>query len=174
MPSAASIFSWLHFVTDSASFQSCFMHFLFTEYRKHLACDLLQAGSLGYFGLLQSTASILLAIFSKLEAWVTLGCCRVPQASCLRSSPSWKLGLLFYAMPPPQSQFPLSSSRITVEFAPFEGDICNPAVVPHEGYLEVKRREPQLLERYLATSERVDYWKQRIVKVLELIERRSV
>ncbi len=56
----------------------------------------------------------------------------------------------------------------------FEGDICNPAVVPHEGYLEVKRREPQLLERYLATSERVDYWKQRIVKVLELIERRSV
>jgi len=71
------------------------MHFLFTEYRKHLACDSLQAGSLGYFRvpqasclrllirippswklgllwLLQSTASILLAIPSKLEAWVTL------------------------------------------------------------------------------------------------------
>ena len=35
-----------------------------TEYRKHPACDILQAGSLGYFGLLQSTASILLAICS--------------------------------------------------------------------------------------------------------------
>ncbi len=41
------------------------------EYRKHPACN-----------------------FSKLEAWVTLGCCRVPQASCLRFPPSWKLGLL--------------------------------------------------------------------------------
>jgi len=30
-----------------------------------------------------------------------------------------------------------------------------------------------LVERYLATPERTEYWKQRIVRVLELIERRS-
>ena len=55
----------------------------------------------------------------------------------------------------------------------FEGDICDPAVVPSDGYIEVKRREPKLVERYLATPERTEYWKQRIVRVLELIERRS-
>ena len=55
----------------------------------------------------------------------------------------------------------------------FEGDICDPAVVPSDGYIEVKRREPNLVERYLATPERTEYWKQRIVRVLELIERRS-
>jgi o-succinylbenzoate synthase len=55
----------------------------------------------------------------------------------------------------------------------FEGDICDPAVIPHDGYIEVRRREPALVERYLATPERTEYWKQRIVRVLELLERRS-
>ena len=66
---------------------------------------------------------------------------------------------------------PLACGLGTV--ALLEGDICDPAVVPHDGYIEVKRREPDLLERYLATPDRATYWKQRIVRVLELIERRS-
>jgi hypothetical protein len=55
----------------------------------------------------------------------------------------------------------------------FEEDICDPAVLPQDGYIEVKRREPAISERYLATPDRATYWKQRIVRVLELIERRS-
>ena len=53
----------------------------------------------------------------------------------------------------------------------FESDICSPAAIAKDGYLDVQRREPDFSERYLATSERVDYWKKRIVRVLELIER---
>ena len=66
---------------------------------------------------------------------------------------------------------PLASGLGTV--ALFEGDICEPAVLPQDGYIEVKRREPDLLERYLAAPERAEHWKRRIVRVLELIERRS-
>jgi O-succinylbenzoate synthase len=53
----------------------------------------------------------------------------------------------------------------------FESDICSPAVLAHDGFLEVARREPVVDERYLASSERVEYWKNRIVRVLEIIER---
>ena len=66
---------------------------------------------------------------------------------------------------------PLACGLGTV--ALFEGDICEPAVLPQDGYIEVKRREPDLLERYLAAPERAEHWKRRIVRVLELIERRS-
>jgi len=69
------------------------------------------------------------------------------------------------------SSAPLASGLGTV--ALFEGDICEPAVLPQDGYIEVKRREPDLLERYLAAPERAEHWKRRIVRVLELIERRS-
>ncbi len=55
----------------------------------------------------------------------------------------------------------------------FEGDICNPATVVSNGYLDVKRREPVDYERYLAAPDRIDYWQQRILRVLELIERRA-
>jgi len=54
----------------------------------------------------------------------------------------------------------------------FEGDICSPATLVENGYIEVKRREPEAIERYLATPERTDYWKQRILRVLQLIEGR--
>jgi O-succinylbenzoate synthase len=53
----------------------------------------------------------------------------------------------------------------------FESDICSPAVLAHDGFLEVARREPVVDERYLASSERVEYWKKRILRVLEFIER---
>ena len=54
-----------------------------------------------------------------------------------------------------------------------ETDISSPAVRPSHGYLEVKRREPVDFERYLANPERVEHWKRRIVRTLELIEGRS-
>ena len=69
------------------------------------------------------------------------------------------------------SSKPLACGLGTV--ALFEGDICEPAVLPQDGYIEVKRREPDLLERYLAAPERAEHWKRRIVRVLELIERRG-
>jgi len=52
----------------------------------------------------------------------------------------------------------------------FEADICEPAVLASDGYLEVKRREPKLRESYLASPERTAHWKRRIVRTLELIE----
>ncbi len=55
----------------------------------------------------------------------------------------------------------------------FEGDICEPPTVAQDGYLDVKRREPSGYERYLAAPERIEYWKQRILRVLELIEKRE-
>ena len=55
----------------------------------------------------------------------------------------------------------------------FEGDVCDPSTSVEDGYIEVKRREPVLRERYLASAERVTYWKNRIVRTLELIERGS-
>ena len=55
----------------------------------------------------------------------------------------------------------------------FEGDVCNPATLAKDGYIEVMRREPVLRERYLASAERVTHWKNRIVRTLELIERGS-
>jgi len=55
----------------------------------------------------------------------------------------------------------------------FAGDICSPATVVEDGYIDVKRREPAEFERYLAPPERADYWKQRILRVLHLIEGRS-
>jgi len=55
----------------------------------------------------------------------------------------------------------------------FDGDVCEPAALAVDGYLEVKRREPVLREKYLATPDRVEHWKSRIVRTLELIERGS-
>ena len=55
----------------------------------------------------------------------------------------------------------------------FEGDICSPATTVEDGFIEVKRREPADFERYLAAPARVDYWKQRILRVLRLLEGRS-
>ena len=55
----------------------------------------------------------------------------------------------------------------------FEGDICSPAATTHDGFLEVRRRAPINHERYLATPERTEHWRQRILRVLELIERGS-
>ncbi len=55
----------------------------------------------------------------------------------------------------------------------FAGDICSPATLVEDGYIDVKRREPADFERYLAPSERADYWKQRILRVLHLMEGRS-
>ena len=54
-----------------------------------------------------------------------------------------------------------------------ESDTCAPTALPIDGYLEVKRREPSDFERYLASPERREHWKQRIVRVLELIEGQS-
>ena len=55
----------------------------------------------------------------------------------------------------------------------FETDICNPTSLVADGYLEVKRREPVNYERYLAPSDRIKYWKQRILRVLQVIEGRT-
>jgi O-succinylbenzoate synthase len=52
----------------------------------------------------------------------------------------------------------------------FAGDICNPAVLSDAGFLEVKRREPEGYERYLAPAERVSYWKERILRTFGLLE----
>ena len=56
----------------------------------------------------------------------------------------------------------------------FEGDVCQPATLVEDGFIEVKRREPMLHERYLASAERTAHWKNRILRTLELIERGSV
>ena len=56
----------------------------------------------------------------------------------------------------------------------FEGDVCEPAALVEDGFIEVKRREPMLHERYLASAERTAHWKNRILRTLELIERGSV
>ncbi len=55
----------------------------------------------------------------------------------------------------------------------FESDVCSPATVTEDGYIEVKMREPSSFEGYLASPERRDYWKRRIVRVLQLIEGRG-
>ncbi len=55
----------------------------------------------------------------------------------------------------------------------FEGDICDPATVVSDGFLSVKRREPADYERYLAAPDRIEHWEHRILRVLELIERRA-
>jgi O-succinylbenzoate synthase len=55
----------------------------------------------------------------------------------------------------------------------FEGDICDPPTLVDNGFLEVKRREPTDYERYLAPSDRIEFWRQRILRVLELVERRA-
>ena len=55
----------------------------------------------------------------------------------------------------------------------FDGDICEPATVARDGFIDVKRREPINYERYLAAPDRVEFWEHRILRVLELIERRA-
>ena len=55
----------------------------------------------------------------------------------------------------------------------FESDICNPVTTTSDGFLEVGRRVPINHERYLATPDRTEHWRQRILRVLELIERGS-
>jgi O-succinylbenzoate synthase len=51
-----------------------------------------------------------------------------------------------------------------------ESDTSTPTAMVSDGYLEVERREPVGFERYLATPERTAFWKQRILRVLELME----
>ncbi len=63
---------------------------------------------------------------------------------------------------------PLASGLGTV--ALFDGDVCEPATVVENGFIEVKRREPVLLERYLASPERTLHWKQRILRVLQTLQ----
>lgn len=55
----------------------------------------------------------------------------------------------------------------------FEADICSPSSLVEDGYLEVKRREPGSYERYLAPIERADFWRQRILRTLSVLERRE-
>jgi len=55
----------------------------------------------------------------------------------------------------------------------FEGDVCDPAVTVENGYIDIKRREPHHIERYLASAERATFWKERILRVLQLIEGRD-
>jgi O-succinylbenzoate synthase len=52
----------------------------------------------------------------------------------------------------------------------FEGDICDPPTIASNGFLDVKRRDPVDHAKYLATPERIEFWKQRILRVLKLIE----
>ena len=52
----------------------------------------------------------------------------------------------------------------------FEADICNPAVVAVDGFIDVKRQEPDGYERYLASPERASYWRERILRVLKVLE----
>ncbi len=49
----------------------------------------------------------------------------------------------------------------------FESDICQPAVAAKVGFIEVARREPAGLDKYRASAERVQWWNDRIVKILE-------
>jgi len=51
-----------------------------------------------------------------------------------------------------------------------ESDTSTPSSLVSDGFLEVERREPVGFERYLATPERTAFWKQRILRVLELME----
>jgi len=48
-----------------------------------------------------------------------------------------------------------------------ESDICTPALSPMNGFLEVKRGEPdpQLMAKYQAAPERVEWWQNRITKI---------
>ena len=52
----------------------------------------------------------------------------------------------------------------------FSGDVCEPPAVVDNGFIEAKRREPVSLERYLASPERSHHWKQRILRVLEVLQ----
>ena len=54
----------------------------------------------------------------------------------------------------------------------FEGDICDPPVTTTDGYIEVQRRDPDRYSTFLADSTRTLYWKERIVRVLDILERR--
>ena len=48
-----------------------------------------------------------------------------------------------------------------------ESDICGPAALAENGFLDVVRREPAGLDKYRASAERVQWWNDRIVKILE-------
>lgn len=48
-----------------------------------------------------------------------------------------------------------------------ESDICNPPALVENGFLEVVRREPAGIDKYRASAERVQWWNDRIVKILE-------
>lgn len=47
-----------------------------------------------------------------------------------------------------------------------ESDICSPATIPLNGFLDVERREPDfaLVEKYRASEDRENWWKNRIVE----------
>lgn len=65
---------------------------------------------------------------------------------------------------------PLACGLGTV--ALLSGDISEPEVLIDGGFIEVKRREPVHYERYLASPERALFWRQRILRSLEVLERR--
>ena len=50
-----------------------------------------------------------------------------------------------------------------------ESDICSPALVPHNGHLEVRRVEPdqKLIDRYRAGEDRQEWWKNRITNIMQ-------
>ena len=56
----------------------------------------------------------------------------------------------------------------------FEDDICRPPTLVEDGFIEVKRREPNSFERYLAPEERAEFWRQRILRALKVLERRAI
>ncbi len=68
------------------------------------------------------------------------------------------------------SNEPLDCGLGTV--ALLSSDVCEPPVLASNGFLEVKRREPVSYEKYLATPERELFWRQRILRTLEVLERR--
>jgi O-succinylbenzoate synthase len=49
-----------------------------------------------------------------------------------------------------------------------ESDICSPAAIPARGYMDVEHREPDfaLVEKYRASEDREEWWKNRIVETL--------
>jgi O-succinylbenzoate synthase len=55
----------------------------------------------------------------------------------------------------------------------FEADISLPTALVEGGFLDVQRREPVGFERYLASPEREEHWKRRILRTLQLVEGRS-
>ncbi len=57
----------------------------------------------------------------------------------------------------------------------FESDICEPALIPQNGQLEVKKAEPvpALLSKYRASTERVEWWSSRISEIWEMKEFRE-